>query len=178
MSGIRGMTGEHQNTIQFVDDPKLMNQPVDPDYFWLTLLILVTTAVTNLWTIIILKAKENTPITNLVIWDCANNILISVFGTFPKVLPNDTLCALAYSTISTLATFNRLAPIAIVLLRYIMVCHPIFFINNGRERGVWRPILVTLISLCLIIWVQAMVISTGNIALRFLRCMGREEVFW
>ena len=172
------MNVEDQNIIQFLDDTKLINQPVDSDYFWLTLFILVTTTVMNLWTILILKAKENSPITNLVMWDCANNILISVFGTFPKVLPNDTLCALAYSSISTLATFNRLAPIAIVLLRYIMVCHPIFFINNGRERGIWTPILATLIGLCLTVWIHKMFVSTSDIALRSLRCMGREQVFW
>ena len=158
---------------------ELINQPVDPDYLWLNLTLFGVTTVLNLSAILVLKAKENTGITTLVIWDCFVNILLTAIGTVTfspwSILHSDALCAVFYSTLSTLGTFNRLVPIAVVLLRYIMVCHPVFFINNGRERAIWRLILVALTFLCSVVWVHQL--CTSDIAYRFLRCMGREEVF-
>ena len=163
----------------FLETNELINQPVDPDYLWLNLALLAVTTVLNLSAIVVLAAKENTGITSLIIVDCFINILITAFATVTfspwSILKSDALCAVSYSTLSTLGTFNRLVPVAVVLLRYIMVCHPVFFINNGREIAIWRLILGTLIGLCSVVWVHQ--VFTSHIAYRFLRCMGREEVF-
>ena len=81
-----------------------------------------------------------------------------------------------YATTIAFTLFTRLVPVAIVLLRYIMVCHPARFINWGREKGVWKWILGSVIVLSLAFWFYKLYYS--SIAFRFLRCVGREEAFW
>ena len=75
----------------------------------------------------------------------------------------------------TLGIFNRLVPVAIVLLRYIMVCQLAFYMNNGKE-AIWKWIIGGMTILCLSIWVYMLILSPDRH--RFLQYMGREEAFW
>jgi hypothetical protein len=126
----------------------------------------------------VLKTKKDHCVTKLVNWDCLSNILLSVELVLVTLdvrypLNISAICAIRNATFITLLVFTRLVPVAIVLLRYIMVCHPTQFINWGKEEGIWRWILGSVIALCLAIWFQNL--YTSSIAYGFLRCVGREE---
>ena len=162
-----------------MDQTTAINQPVDANYGWLNGVSILTIFVNSL-VIHVLRAKVNELTSNLVICDCVINIIISfnvIFHSsyfwFPINIP--AICALQSSILVTLGFFNRLVPVAIVLLRYIMVCQPAFFMNNGKE-GIWKWILGGLTILCLSSWVYEIILSPDRH--RFLRCMGREEAFW
>ena len=173
-------TNMNQNNMSlclFMDQTEVINQPFD--HIWLTFTICVLIIMVNIWAMKVLNTKEDTCITKLVKWDCVSNILISVEvflitldGWFP--LNMSAICAGRNVTFMFLNTFQRLVPVAIVTFRYIMVCHPIFFINCGKEK-VWKWILGSVIVPWLAIWIYNM--NTSSIAFRFLRCMGREEDF-
>ena len=162
----------------FLDQSELINQPLDN--IWLTRASCVITITVNIWSMKVLKTKEDHCIIKLVRWDCLSNILISVETLlfnwnvgFP--LNISAICAVRNATLMSLSTFTRLVPVAIVLLRYIMVCHPILFINCGKEKGIWKWILGSVSFLCLAIWIYNM--YNSSIAFRFLCCVGREEDF-
>ena len=162
----------------FPDQTELMNQPWDNN--WLNCIICVLTITVNIWAMKVLKSKEDHCITRLVNWDFLITIFISVdtflinsnFG-FP--LNISAICAVQNATTMALSAFTSLVPVAIVVLRYIMVCHPAFFIDCGKEKGIWKWILGSVITLCLAIWCHSLYNSA--ISFRFLRCMGREEDF-
>ena len=163
----------------FMDQTNAINQPVDAVYGWLNV-ISILTIVVNSWAIQTLKAKVNELTSSLVICDCASNILISFnvmfhnsYFWFPINIP--VICALQSSILVTLGFFNRLVPVPIVLLRYIMVCQPSFFMNNGKEC-IWKWIIGGLTILCLSAWLYEIILSPNRHM--FLRCMGREEAFW
>ena len=156
----------------------VMNEPTDPTYGWVTCVVSI---LVNVWSIRLLKMKEDSKITKLVIWDCAINCIISIdimyFNSKYWVpIQNDSICALKNATLITLGMFNRLVPVAILFLRYIMVCHPVFFINHGREKGIWWKIMFIMFMLCSTLWVSHIRSSPRSVA--FLRCMDREEEFW
>ena len=162
----------------FLDPTNVINQPVE--HIWLICAIYVLNIIVNIWAIRVLKTKEDTCITKLVNWDCVINIIISVESLlfdldvgFP--LNISTICALRHATVMSLGTFTRLVPVAIVLLRYIMVCHPVTYINCGKEKGIWKWILGSVNVVCLAIWIYNF--YTSSIAFRFLCCIGREEDF-
>ena len=93
---------EHNNSLSlFMETTTLMNMPTDPTYGWL---IGVISIFVNLWSIRLLKAKEDSNITKLVICDCAINIIISIdviyFNLFLwSPLKNDTICAIKNTTL-------------------------------------------------------------------------------
>ena len=162
----------------FMDQTKEINQPVD--HIWLICTICVFNIMVNIWAIRVLKTKEDTCTTKLVNWDCVGSILLSVeellFNLevgFP--LNISAICAVRNASRWSLISFTRLVPVAIVVLRYIMVCHPIFFINCGKEKGLFKWVLGSVIVLCLVMWIQNIFTSSTNY--RFLRCVGREEDF-
>ena len=161
-----------------LDQTEMMNQPVD--HIWLSCAICVLTIMVNTWAIRVVKTKEDTSIRRVVKWDCLSNILIAVEALLSNYdvgfpLNISAICAVRNATVISLIFFTRLVPVAIVLLRYIMVCHPIFYINCGKEKVIWKWILRSVIFLCLANWINN--IYTSSIAFRFLRCMGREEDF-
>ena len=163
----------------FLDPTEVMNQP--NEYILLTCTISVFTILVNIWAMKVLTTIEDHCITRLVSWDCVSNIVISVEALlfnlnvgFP--LNISAICAVRNATFMSLGTFSRLVPVAIVLLRYIMVCHPARFINWGREKGVWKWILGCVILFCLAVWIYNLYTSSVNF--RFLYCVGREEAFW
>ena len=157
---------------------EFINQPFDN--IWLSSATCFLTMTVNIWSMKVLKTKEDHCIIEIVIFDCVSNILISVEALlfnlnvgFP--LNTSVICALRHATFISLSTFTRLVPVAIVLLRYIMVCHPALFIDWGREKGIWKWILRSVVVLCLTVWFYSM--YTSSITYRFLRCVGREEDF-
>ena len=163
----------------FLDSTEVMNQP--NDYVWLTHAICVFSIMVNVWSMKVLTTRDDHCITRLVNWDCVSNILISVEALlfnldvgFPLNL--SVICAIRNATVMSLSTFTRLVPVAIVVLRYISVCHPALFIKWGKEKGVWKWILGPVIVLCLAVWIYNL--YTSSIHYRFLRCVGREEAFW
>ena len=113
-------------------------------------------------------------------WDVASNIWLSVEALLYNLdvgfpLNISAICAVRNATTMSLIAFNRLVPVAIVLLTYIMVCHWVMFVNYGKEKGIWKWIIGSVIVLCLAIWIHNL--YTSSIAFRFLRCVGREEDF-
>ena len=135
----------------FLDPTELINQP--SDHIWLTCATCVLTVTVNIWSMNVLKTKEDHCIIKIVKWDCLSNILISVeellFNLnvgFP--LNISIICAVRNATTVSLSTFTRLVPLAIVLLRYIMVCHPALFIDYGKEKGIWKWIISSVIFYC------------------------------
>ena len=156
----------------------ILDQTEVINHIWLTCAICVLTTMVNIRAMRVLKTKEDNNTTKLVNWDCVANILISVelmlFNLdvgFP--LNTSAFCAVRNSTFASLSAFTRLVPVAIVLLRYIMVCHPVTFIIWGKEEAIWKWIKGSVIVLCLTIWVHN--IHTSSVNFRFLRCIGREE---
>ena len=160
----------------FMDQTEVMNQPMD--HIWLNCTICVLTTMVNIWAIKVLTTKANTNTKKLVNLDCVSNIMISVETVlftldvgFP--LNISAICAVRNATFMSLIAFTRLVPVAIVVLRYIMVCHPVIFQNCGKEKGFWKWILGSVTVLCLAIWILN--IYNSSISYRFLRCVGREE---
>ena len=165
----------------FLDEPNVVNEVVDPTYGWLNCAISIITIMVNMWAVRVLRTKENESMTNLVISESLINILISInelflhsYYWFP--IQNYTVCAVQNSTVSALLALTRLVPVAIALLRYFMVCQPVFFINSGREKGILKWIIGSMVLLCLFDWTYRIYTSSTNF--RVLRCMGREEAFW
>ena len=173
---------EHNNSFGlFLDEPKVINKVSDPTDGGLNCAISIITIIVNMWAIRVLRTKENERMTNLVIWESVINVLISinelfVHSYFWVPIQIYTVCAVTNSTSTTLLAFTRLVPVAIVLLRYFRVCQPAFFINSGREKGILKWILGSMIVLCLFVWIGLFSASSKNF--RVLRCMGREEAFW
>ena len=133
-----------------------------------------------MWPIRVLKTKEGTCITKLVNWDCESNILIAVEAFLVNLevwfpINISVICAVRNATGMSLILCTRVVPVAIVLLRYIMVCHPVTYINCGKEKGIWKWILGSVIFFCLAIWIYNL--YTSSIAFRFLHCVGKEEDF-
>ena len=164
----------------FLDQTDAINEPADPVYGWLKCLIGVLTILVNTWAIKIIGTNEKDLTSNLVICDCVSNFVLS----FDVIFTNSSfwfpihfapICAVQSSIVVTLVVFNKLLPVAIVLLRYIMVCQPAFFMNNG-QKGIWKWIVGSMVLLCLSNWVYLMIFTPDR--MRFLRCMGREEAFW
>ena len=163
----------------FEDQTEVINQL--SDNLLLTCTMCAFTISVNIWAMKVLTTREDHCITRLVKLDCVSNILLAVEALifnldvgFP--LNISAICAVRNATTVALTVFTRLVPVAIVLLRYIMVCHPARFINWGREKGVWKWILGSVIVLSLAFWFYNLYYS--SIAFRFLRCVGREEAFW
>ena len=162
----------------FMDQHEIINQP--GDQIWLICSICVLNIMVNIWAIRVLKTKEDTLITKLITWESVSRILNSVEGLLFNLEPGFPLniyaiCAIRNSTLLSLIMVTRLIPVVIVLLRYIMVCHPVFFLNCGKEKGLRKSILGILIVLFLAFWIYH--IYTSSINYRFLRCIGREEEY-
>ena len=175
------MAGVNTSLGLFLDQPSLINQVVEPAYGWLNCVISLITIIVNIWAVRVLRKKESESLTNLVIWDCLINILISndelfIHSNFWAPIQIQAVCTVKTSTFMTLLAFTRLVPVAIVLLRYFMVCQPAFFINNGQEKGILKWVVGGMVALCLFFW--TFLVYTSPINFRVLRCMGREEAFW
>ena len=116
-------------------------------------------------------------ITRIVNLDCASNIFISIEVLLLNLevgfpLKISAICAVRNATVLSLTLFTRLVPVAIVLLRYIMVCQPAFYTNCGKEKGIWKWILGSVIVLCSAFWIYH--IYTSVITSRFLCCMRKQ----
>ena len=161
-----------------MDHTEVINQPVD--HIWLNCAICVLTVMVNIRAIRVLRTKKDSNTTKLVNLDCVSNILIAVEILLINLdvgfpLNISSICAVRNATLMSLANFTRLVPVAIVLLRYIMVCHPLIFIRFGKEKGIWKWILSSVIVFCFAIWIHN--ISNSSISHKFLHCVGREENF-
>ena len=172
------MTENNRSRGLILDQSEIINQSVDQT--WLICFICVLSIMVNIWAARVLKTKEDTYITKLINWEFVSSILIAVEGLlfnleagFP--FNSSAICAIRNSTMVSLIEFTRLIPVAIVLFRYIAVCHPVFFLRCGKEKGIWKWILGFMTFLCLSLWIYH--IYTSSINFRFLRCMGREEEF-
>ena len=143
-----------------------------------TIPILVLTISINLYARNVISAKDKTLINTLLMRDCLVNIVCSVLQTFrysPWVfLEVEPLCATLIGVFASLAMFNRLVPIAIVVYRYLMVCHAAFCFNTG-EKWIWRWIMRIVISMSVCIGVSNC--YNFNDARTYLKCMGREDNF-
>ena len=162
----------------FLDQSEIVNQPMDQ--IWLMCFICVLSILVNIWATSHLKTKEDTCITKLINWECVSSILIALEGLFFNLEAGfpfniSAICSVRNSTLQTLIMVTRLIPVVIVLLRYIMVCHPVFFLNCGKEKGMWKWILGIMIVLSLAFWIYH--IYTSSIHFRFLRCIGKEEEY-
>ena len=88
----------------------------------------------------------------------------------------------------------RLIPVAIVIFRYVLVCHAVHCQNIGGERPLWRivsfqcwesqliiiPFLELQICFCLLSLCMAsgsLIFFTFDINLTYLVCNGQEELF-
>ena len=76
----------------------------------------------------------------------------------------------------TLVAWNNLAPTAIALQRYLLVCKAVACHNFGGEKRIWRFIFSAVVFLC-ILWGSTFALKSSS-SLHFLRCMGKEERFW
>ena len=72
-------------------------------------------------------------------------------------------------------TWNRLVSVAIVVFRYMMVCHAVYCHNLGREKALWRMVMTALAALCLLDPLFSVLNSSDS--LRFMMCIGKEEAF-
>ena len=102
-----------------------------------TIPILLLTILINLYARKVISAKDKTLINTLLMRDCLVNIVCSVLQTFrysPWVfLQVSPFCVTLIGVFTSLAMFNRLVPIAIVVYRYLMVCHAAFSMQMDHE---------------------------------------------
>ena len=175
------LSNDSEMVILADENTKIVNEPRDNFIFLARFPILVLAVTVNIWAGLVIGKKDDTGINKIIVCDCVVNALSMSLDTFYinspwSILKSPFPCYIIVFVHILMLTWNRLVPVAIALLRYIMVCQPAFFINQGKEAGVWRKILGVIISLCLALWVLIIFSSSNSVA--FLRCMGREEAFW
>ena len=171
----------NQSQLVFLgDSSQVMNEPRDITFFLATLPILVVAVTVNIWAGVEIGRKENTGINNLIVWDCVINALSMSFDTFYINSPWSILrslppCAILIFAHQLLVAWNRLVPVAIVVFRYMMVCHAVFCHNMGGEKTVWRTVMTAFVVICLVN--PLLVVFNISDSLVFLWCMGRQEAF-
>ena len=159
---------------------QLVNQPRDLAVFWSNIPILLLVILVNVRAAVVIRRKENNGLHNIIVWDCAANVLFMSYTAFYTHAPWFALKSAAPCYILTfvsmfLAFWNRLVPVGIVIFRYLMVCHAVFCFNHGAEKGIWRR--VKTVMLVLSIANPLLVVWEGTRSYTFMRCLGREEGF-
>ena len=170
----------HSQLVILIDDTKVMNEPRDIFFFFASIPLLVIAVTVNLWAGWAIARKERTGIHNIIVCDCVVNVLTMAFDTFYIDAPWSILrslpsCVTLLFVQKLLLTWNRLVPVAIVVFRYMMVCHAIFCHNLGGEKVVWRRVTIVLVVFCLLN--PLVVVFKSQDSLVFLWCMGRQETF-
>ena len=157
----------------------LINEPRSVTYLYLNLTLLAVTMTLNIWAVKVISAKEKTGINYMLITDCFASIVYMVLGTlrqFPWFsFESSTLCTVYIFFLVFLTIFNRMVPVAVATIRYIMICHPTFSINQGGEKRISAIVRNTIIFST----ATSSIYSTfkrKNI-LQFLICVQKEETF-
>ena len=158
----------------------LVNKPRDIHFVWINLPLLLLTGILNTWAVIVIRKKEKNGINDWVITGCLANILYYVCSTFSQSpwfnIRSFMLCTVFMIVLIFLGTFNRLISVTIAVFRYIMVCHPVFSVNHGGDKVIWRNLSRSAVFLAGM--VGASIFWNTTTSLTFLECRGKEEVFW
>ena len=155
-----------------INVPKELTQP------YLNLTLLLATLTLNTCAVVVIAGKEKTGINYLLIADCFGSIVYVALSTSILPWPNlesTTLCTLFLFFLIFLAIFNRLVPVAIATIRYVMVCHPTFSINHGGEKRISAVVRRFISVICVTIAIYS-TFKRENI-LQFLICVRKEEIF-
>ena len=177
-----GMTHNmnHSQLVFLTEDTQLVNEHRDIYFFCVSIPILIATVTVNVWAGLTIGSKEGTGINSIIVCDCVVNALSMTFDTLYVNSPWSILrslppCVILVFVHNLMVTWNRLVPVAIVVFRYMMVCHAVFSHNLGGEKVVWRGVRLGLLVLCLLNPLVVVLNSSDSIV--FLVCMGREEAF-
>ena len=129
-------------------DTEVVNEDPEKFYICTNAIILAIAIPVNLSAAASLHRKEKTKMSCLIIINCFANILtmsLASIGFLPWLAPNSWSGCLTYSSLMmALITWNRLLPIAIVVVRYVLVCHAVFCHNHGGDSGLWRGVIAAL----------------------------------
>ena len=161
------------------DSSHPINVPNPLTYVYLNLPLLALTLTLNLWAVVVISGKEKTGINFLLIINCFASIFFMALGTLRQSpwfsFESSTLCMVFVFFYIFLNIFNRLVPVAIAIILYIMICHPTFSINQGGEKRISAIVrnIIFLLSLTssLLTTLKRQDVRT------YLVCMGREEMF-
>ena len=160
-------------------DMELVNKDPEKFYIWAHATTSTIAIPVNLYAAACIRRKEKTKMSCLIIISCLANILtmsLATFQFFPWFTPNSWPVCLTHSSLMmTLMTWNRLVPIAIVVFRYVMVCHAITCHNNGGESGVWRAVMAALVGVTLASAGMPFLVTENSRT--FQECIGSEERF-
>ena len=162
------------------EETQVMNEHRDICIFFVTIPLLIAAVTVNVWAGVKIGGKEGTGINSIIFWDCVVNALSMTFDTLYIISPRSILrslppCVILVFVHNLMVTWNRLVPVAIVVFRYMMVCHAVFCHNLGGEKVVWRGVRTGLLVLCLLNPLMVVINSADSVV--FLVCMGKEEAF-
>ena len=149
-------------------------------FFFASFPILVLAVSVNIWAGLVIGKKDNTGINKLIVCDCVANALQMLFDTFYinspwLILKSLFPCYIIVFVHGLMLTWNRLVSVAIIVFRYMMVCHAVYCHNLGGEKAVLRMVMTALAALCLLD--PLVFVLNSSDSLRFLMCIGREEAF-
>jgi hypothetical protein len=106
-----------------LEDTELVNQPVEEVEVWTKLSLLAVTMAVNIAAAVVLRQEDDNPINRITIWDCMINVMTMLITIVPHhKLSNAYLCSIWMFIYMTLAIWNRLVPVAIVVFRFMLVC--------------------------------------------------------
>ena len=119
--------GGNLNFLLEPEDTEVVNQPredfwTSPSSLFLLAAILAVNAAAagHLW------RKEDNPINRIIICDCLLNIMSGFTVNFLDMMPwsfnNAYLCFIHVFISGTFGSWNRLAPVGIGVIRYLLVC--------------------------------------------------------
>jgi hypothetical protein len=115
--------GGHLTFSLELEDTQLVNQPEEEAVFWTKLALLAATLAVNIAAVVILWQKDDTPINRLIISDCLINIMTMFITIIPHHnLNNAYLCSIHVFSTMTLSLWNRVVPVGIAVIRYVLVC--------------------------------------------------------
>jgi hypothetical protein len=109
------------------EETELVNQP--RDNFWTSpssLTLLAGILAVNAAAAGHLRQKENTPMNRIIICDCLLNIMTGFTANSLDMMPwsvnNEYLCSSHLFIFNTLIIWNRLVPVCIGVICYLLVC--------------------------------------------------------
>ena len=104
-----------------------VNMPMEVTYTFTNIPILVATFLVNAMAIVTIRKKEKSGVYNLIVADCSINIITmaqNIFDQSPWFLVGWVpACSALLFTTMLLSAWNRLVSVAIVVIRYLLVCH-------------------------------------------------------
>ena len=162
------------------ENTQIVNEPRDNIIFIASFPILVLAVTVNIWAGLVIGKKDDTGINKIIVCDCVVNALSMLLDTFYinspwSIVKSPFPCYIIVFVHILMITWNRLVPVAIVVFRYMMVCHAVYCHNLGGEKAVLKRVITALATLCLLDPLVIVLYSADSFI--FLRCMGREEAF-